>query len=66
MSEERKAPHINQHFRREGKLMLWWLLGVPVVLVALAALLAPYVAQPPKSLTQKRKRHDRSTILDID
>ena len=43
MSEERKAPHINQHFRREGKLMLWWLLGVPVVLVALAALLAPYV-----------------------
>lgn len=43
MSEERKAPHINQHFRREGKLMLWWLLGGPVILVALAALLAPYV-----------------------
>ncbi|MEJ5151973.1 DUF4240 domain-containing protein [Comamonas sp. MYb396] len=43
MSEERKAPHINQHFRREGKLMLWWLLGVPVVLVALAGLVAPYV-----------------------
>lgn len=43
MSEERKAPHINQHLRREGKLMLWWLLGVPLVLLALAGLVAPYV-----------------------
>ena len=43
MSEERKPPRISQHLRREGKLMLWWLLGVPVVLMTLAALLAPYV-----------------------
>lgn len=39
----RKEPSINHHLRREGKLMLWLLLGVPVVLVALAALVAPYV-----------------------
>lgn len=38
-----EAPSINRHFQREGKLMLWWLLGVPVVLIALAALVAPYV-----------------------
>jgi hypothetical protein len=32
---------INHHFRRETKLMLWWLIGIPVVLVALGALLGP-------------------------
>ena len=34
---------INHHFRRENKLMLWWCIGIPVVLVALAGLLGPYV-----------------------
>ena len=34
---------INHHFRRETKLMLWWLLGVPAVLLALAFLLGPYI-----------------------
>lgn len=29
------------HFRRETKLMRWWLIGSPVVLVALGTLLGP-------------------------
>lgn len=29
---------INHHFRRESKLMLWWLLGVPAVLLVLVSL----------------------------
>ena len=43
MSKDRKEPSINHHLRREGKLMLWLLLGVPVALVALAAWLGPYL-----------------------
>ncbi len=50
---------INHHFRRESKWMLWWLLGVPAVLLALAFLLGPYLfntfqAQPnsPTTMTE--------------
>ena len=40
---DRDKDSINHHFLRENKLMLWWCIGVPVVLVALAGLLGPYV-----------------------
>lgn len=49
-----EAPSINRHFRREGKLMLWWLLGVPVVLIALAALVAPYLLNRLNTASQSK------------
>ncbi|MBB6579691.1 hypothetical protein HNP33_003807 [Comamonas odontotermitis] len=53
--KDKKTPGINHHFRRESKIMLWWLLGIPLVLVALVFCIGPYLLNilnaPPRSAT---------------
>lgn len=41
--KDKKTPGINHHFRRESKIMLWWLLGAPVVLLIAGLLVTPIV-----------------------
>jgi len=36
-----KSQSINHHFKREGRLMIWVVVGVPVVLLLGALLLGP-------------------------
>lgn len=38
---EAKSQSINHHFKREGRLMIWIVVGVPVVLVLGALLIGP-------------------------
>lgn len=40
-----KATRISTHFKREAKIMVWWAVGVPAVLAALAGLFGPYVVR---------------------
>ena len=51
-----QPPDINHHFRRESKLMVGWLIGIPLCLVLLAGLLGPYLlapSNPTKAMTEQ-------------
>ncbi|MGF6212176.1 hypothetical protein [Comamonas sp. 4034] len=41
--KDKKDPGIHHHFRRESKIMLWWLVGIPVVLLIAGLLVTPVV-----------------------
>ncbi|EHL21164.1 hypothetical protein KYG_19811 [Acidovorax sp. NO-1] len=36
-----KTKSVNHHFKREGRLMIWFVVGVPVILLLGAFLLGP-------------------------
>jgi hypothetical protein len=41
--EEKRGDHINRHFKREGKWMVYLLIGLPVAFAIIAVVAGPFV-----------------------